>query len=78
MVDGVNQEQLKKFIIDALHEDIQDGDHTSLACIPPNQITKAKLLVKDLGYIAGIDFAKLVFEHVDPNAKFTKFIEDGT
>lgn len=77
-MQGVDQAQLDKFIVDALHEDVQDGDHTSLACIPADQKTKARLLVKDIGVIAGIDFAKAVFKHVDPNSKFEQLINDGT
>jgi len=77
-MQGVDQSQLHKFIVDALHEDVQDGDHTSLACIPSDQTTKARLLVKDIGVIAGIDFAKAVFTHVDPDHKFEQLIEDGT
>jgi len=76
-MQGIDQSQLQKFIVDALHEDIKDGDHTSLACIPPDQTTKARLLVKDIGVIAGIDFAKVVFKHVDPNSKIEQLIEDG-
>ena len=77
-MQGIDQAKLNKFIVDALHEDVQDGDHTSLACIPADQITKARLLVKDIGVISGIDFAKAVFKHVDPNSKFEQLMEDGT
>ncbi len=77
-MQGIDQSQLEKFIVDALHEDVRDGDHTSLACIPADQTTKARLLVKDIGVIAGVDFAKAVFNHVDPNSKFEQLIEDGT
>lgn len=77
-MQGIDQSQLEKFIVDALHEDVRDGDHTSLACIPADQVTKARLLVKDIGVISGIDFAKAVFKHVDPNSKFEQLIKDGT
>lgn len=76
-MQGIDQSQLDKFIVDALHEDVRDGDHTSLACIPADQTTKARLLVKDIGVIAGIDFAKAVFKHVDPNSKLEQLLEDG-
>jgi len=76
-MQGVDQSQLHKFIVDALHEDVRDGDHTSLACIPADQTTKARLLVKDIGVIAGIDFAKAVFKHIDPNSKIEQLLEDG-
>ena len=68
---------LQKFIVAGLEEDIKDGDHTSLACIPPNAVTKSKLLVKDNGVIAGIAIAKAVFDHVDSNNKFVTHVEDG-
>ncbi|MCL4167315.1 UNVERIFIED_CONTAM: hypothetical protein GTU68_036686 [Idotea baltica] len=77
-MQGIDQSQLQKFIVDALYEDVRDGDHTSLACIPSDQKTKARLLVKDIGVIAGIDFAKAVFKHVDPNSKIEQLIEDGS
>ena len=77
-MQGIDQKQLEKFIEDALYEDVRDGDHTSLACIPSDQITKARLLVKDIGVIAGIDFAKAVFRHLDPNSTFKQLIDDGT
>lgn len=77
-MQGIDKAQLDKFIVDALYEDIRDGDHTSLACIPQEQTTKARLLVKDIGVISGIDFAKAVFQHVDPESKFEQLMEDGT
>jgi len=74
---GVNLDQLDKFINDTLFEDIQTGDHTSLACIPADETSKARLLVKDVGVIAGVDFAEKVFKKVDPNAVVEKIITDG-
>ncbi|MFK7810040.1 MAG: carboxylating nicotinate-nucleotide diphosphorylase [Saprospiraceae bacterium] len=74
----ISAEQISTFIKDALHEDVRDGDHTSLACIPENQISKAKLLIKDDGVIAGVELAKAVFKHCDPNSEINVFIEDGT
>ena len=53
------------------------GDYSSLACIPSNAMGKAKLLVKDNGIIAGIDFAKMVFEYVDPEMVFEPVLKDG-
>ncbi len=61
----------------ALQEDIQDGDHTSLATIPSEAKGKARLLVKEDGIIAGIRIAKKVFKQVDPGIEFKQFIEDG-
>ncbi len=76
-MQGITDAQLEKFIIDGLHEDVQDGDHTSLACIPSDRRSKARLLVKDDGVIAGVEFAEKVFKHVDPTCVFEKMIEDG-
>jgi nicotinate-nucleotide pyrophosphorylase (carboxylating) len=73
----LDPDALDKFITDALAEDIGSGDHTSLACIDPDSRTKAKLLVKDIGNIAGVDFSKKVFEKLDPKASFDIKIEDG-
>ncbi len=65
-------------IINALAEDIGDGDHSSLSCIPSNSEGKAKLLVKETGIIAGVEIAELVIKMVDPSLKFDKLITDGT
>ncbi|MEP2238731.1 MAG: carboxylating nicotinate-nucleotide diphosphorylase [Maribacter sp.] len=78
----ISEEQFKEeitlIIANAIREDVGDGDHSSLACIPDTATGKAKLLVKDEGIIAGVDFAELVFYFVDPNLKIEKLIEDGT
>ena len=65
-------------IFNAIREDIGDGDHSSLASIPYDAIGKAKLLVKENGIIAGIEFAKRVFDYVDPGLKLEQLMEDGT
>lgn len=72
------QHELDIIIANAVREDVGDGDHSSLACIPENATGRAKLLVKDEGIIAGIDFAKQVFDYVDPELKIDIMIEDGT
>jgi len=69
--------EIKSIIENAIREDIGDGDHSSLACIPASAKGKAKLLVKDTGIIAGIDFAKKVFEYVDSEMKIETLIKDG-
>ncbi|WP_299335724.1 carboxylating nicotinate-nucleotide diphosphorylase [uncultured Psychroserpens sp.] len=78
----ISQEQFDKeielIIANAIREDVGDGDHSSLACIPPSALGKAKLLVKDEGVIAGVEFAKQVFAHVDSNMKVETLIEDGS
>ncbi|HEA28926.1 MAG TPA: carboxylating nicotinate-nucleotide diphosphorylase [Leeuwenhoekiella sp.] len=64
-------------IANALREDVGDGDHSSLACIPPNASGKAKLLVKDEGIIAGVAFAQKVFNYVDTELELDVLIKDG-
>jgi nicotinate-nucleotide pyrophosphorylase (carboxylating) len=71
------QNELQIIIQNALREDVGDGDHSSLACIPNSEQGKAKLLVKDTGIIAGVDFAKMIFEYVDPNLKIETYLNDG-
>tara|TARA_E500000331_G_C17273023_1_gene720266 strand:+ start:9248 stop:10093 length:846 start_codon:yes stop_codon:yes gene_type:complete len=71
------QEELKKFITNALIEDIGDGDHSSLASIPKDATNKAHLLVKDSGIIAGIELAKMIFDQVDSSLKVTQLLNDG-
>ena len=71
------QNALDLIIKNAIREDIGDGDHTSLSCIPPDAEGKAKLLVKDEGVIAGVEFAKQVFKYVDTNLMVTTFVNDG-
>lgn len=72
------QNELDLIISNAIREDVGDGDHSSLACIPASAQGSAKLLVKDSGIIAGVEFAKMVFNYVDPNMKVETFIQDGT
>jgi len=73
----VNDQLLEAFIIAGLEEDVREGDHTSLACIPPDATSKAKLLVKDVGVIAGVQLAEKIIKHVDPNAEIDIKIKDG-
>jgi nicotinate-nucleotide pyrophosphorylase (carboxylating) len=70
--------QLHDFVRRAFEEDVRDGDHTSLACVPADAIGRAKLLVKDDGILAGVDFAKYVFNYLDPNFKLNIFLPDGS
>jgi nicotinate-nucleotide pyrophosphorylase (carboxylating) len=71
------QNELQLIIQNAIREDVGDGDHSSLACIPVSAEGKAKLLVKDKGIIAGVAFAKMIFEFVDSSLKLEIFIQDG-
>lgn len=71
------QKELDLIITNAIREDVGDGDHSSLACIPASAQGKAKLLVKDEGIIAGVEFAKMIFNYVDKEMKVETFINDG-
>ena len=72
------QNELQLIISNAIREDVGAGDFSSLACIPTSAKGKAKLLVKDEGTIAGVAFAKMIFEYVDADLKIEIFIQDGT
>jgi len=69
---------LDAFILNALIEDIGDGDHTSLACIPSHSKAKATLLVKENGVLAGLDLTKKIIHHVDPTLKLKTYFKDGS
>jgi len=71
------EKELELIIANAIREDVGEGDHTSLSCIPSNAQGKAKLLVKDEGVIAGVEFAKQVFKTVDANLIIETLINDG-
>src|ERR1051326_7015295 len=68
---------LERFISNALKEDIGDGDHTSLACVPASARGRARLLVKDPGIIAGVELAQLIFKKVDRNLEVKVLMRDG-
>ena len=72
------QKELQLIIQNAIREDVGDGDYSSLACIPASANGKAKLIVKENGLIAGVDFAKMIFNYVDSNLKMEIFIKDGS
>lgn len=73
----ITKEKVLPFIKTALEEDIREGDHSSLACIPKDKIDKAQLLIKESGIIAGIQLAEWIFEYVDPSIEIDKLIHDG-
>ncbi len=68
---------LDEFIRKSLQEDIGDGDHSTLACIPFDAQGKAKLLAKENGVIAGLEVAKRIFEIVDPTIELVFYKKDG-
>src|ERR1035437_6740527 len=59
-------------------EDIGDGDHTTLSCIPSSAIGKSQLIIKENGVLAGVEIARRIFNAFDPDLKMTVFINDGT
>lgn len=71
------QEELNEFIERALHEDVREGDHTSLACIPSEAQGKAQLLVKENGVLAGMELAKHIFHKVNKQIVMTPLLKDG-
>jgi nicotinate-nucleotide pyrophosphorylase (carboxylating) len=78
----MNLKETKEQLIDelirlAFAEDIGDGDHTTLCCIPATEMGKSKLIIKEDGVLAGVEMAKKVFERFDPTLKMTVFINDG-
>lgn len=62
----------------AIKEDLGDGDHTSLCCIPASERGRMKLLCKQEGIIAGIEIAQIVLQRLDPAVKMELLINDGT
>ncbi len=73
----MNNKYLHAFIENAIKEDIGDGDHTSLACIPKSTTGKAKLLIKQEGIIAGVNIAQTVFNKIDKDLLLNISINDG-
>ena len=69
---------LREFILRSLNEDVGDGDHSSMACIPWESNGKAKLLIKEKGILAGVNIAAAVFAVVDKDLQLEIFINDGS
>ena len=79
MIKFNNKEAYLDFFIEyALMEDTGDGDHTSLACVGPDEISTAVLLVKDEGILAGVELMEIILKKVDPDAKVQIFKSDGS
>ena len=71
-------EELEERLIDlSFAEDIGDGDHTTLCCIPSDAMGKSQLIIKEDGVLAGIEVAKKVFKCFDPEMQVEVFINDG-
>ena len=73
----IRKEEVLPLINLAFEEDIKDGDHSSLSCIPNNKMGKAQLIVKDQGIIAGIELAEWIFESIDPTLFMEINVKDG-
>jgi nicotinate-nucleotide pyrophosphorylase (carboxylating) len=71
------EKELNLIIANGLREDVGEGDHSSLACIPESAVGKAELLVKEHGIIAGVAFAKRILNAVDKNLEIEILINDG-
>ena len=77
MDEKIVNELIEELIKLSFAEDIGDGDHTTLCCIPADAIGKQRLIVKEEGILAGVEIAKKVFAAFDPELKMEVFIEDG-
>ncbi|MBR6017273.1 MAG: carboxylating nicotinate-nucleotide diphosphorylase [Paludibacteraceae bacterium] len=73
----MDKQELKKLIEIWFHEDIRDGDHTSLSCIPSTEMGCQQLIIKDTGILAGVEVAKEIIRYFDPECRFEQFLEDG-
>ena len=72
------QKEIDVIIANAIREDVGQGDHSSLACIPNGTFGKAHLIVKDKGVLSGVEFALRVFKYVDPKLHVKIKINDGS
>ena len=70
-------EDLRKLIALWFEEDIRDGDHTSLSCIPATQMGCQQLIIKEQGILAGVEVAKEIIRYFDPECRMEQFLEDG-
>ncbi|HEV3411399.1 MAG TPA: carboxylating nicotinate-nucleotide diphosphorylase [Puia sp.] len=70
-------EQLEMLVLNALQEDVGDGDHSTLACIPPQARGKAVLHIKQDGILAGMEIAEKILKIKEPSATFTAYKQDG-
>lgn len=73
----MTKQLLEDFIKNALAEDIGDGDHSSLACIPASAQGEAKLIAKEKGILAGVEVGVAIFKYVDPEFEINILINDG-
>lgn len=76
-IDENLRQRIAQFVTEALAEDVGPGDFTSEATIPAGKRDTARLLVKDVGVLAGVEVAKMIFRHVDPTVEFDQRMQDG-
>ncbi|WP_420458870.1 carboxylating nicotinate-nucleotide diphosphorylase [Neolewinella sp.] len=76
-IDESLRQRILQFITEALAEDVGPGDFTSEATIPADKRDTARLLVKDVGILAGVEIARLIFETLDPTTEFDQRMQDG-
>ena len=74
----LNQAAIDLFIKQALAEDIGPGDYSTLASVPAGATKQARLLLKSEGILAGVELARQIFAHFDPDLKFTELMPDGS
>ncbi len=73
----INKDLFNAFLETTLKEDLGDGDHSSLACIPAEASGKAQLHIKDEGIIAGLEITSLIFRRIDPELRIEFYLQDG-
>ena len=73
----MEKQELRKLIAIWFEEDIRDGDHTSLSCIPATQMGCQQLIIKDTGVLAGVEVAKEIINYFDPECRMEQLLEDG-
>jgi len=71
-------QQIDELILNALEEDIGEGDHSTLACVSDKAMGSAQLIIKDEGILAGVEVAQQIIRLYDPNLKLSIFIKDGS
>ena len=76
-MEAATRHPLQSFADLIIKEDIGDGDHTSLSCIPSDEHGRMRLLCKQEGIIAGIEIAQVVFHRLDPEMEFEQVLSDG-
>ncbi|MDR0349573.1 MAG: carboxylating nicotinate-nucleotide diphosphorylase [Tannerella sp.] len=73
-----NEELIDELISLAFAEDVGEGDHTTLCCIPAAAWGKSQLIIREDGVLAGVEMAERIFHHFDPSMKMDVFIRDGS